>query len=151
MYFELKKNKRKIEKLEKSMEGKPCRQKIEELESLKQSVKEIESMAPKAGTPPSKERRATCHTPITCRTFGPDRKQIWKDQLYYFCDACDQYDGLRPELKRKYEESGVIPKRYQCKANHTSKMHLTHIAEAKYVMKKRDFSKKNGRAPAEAS
>jgi hypothetical protein len=67
-------DKRKIEKLEAVIQsGRSTRVKVDALDKLKKEVDALETTAPKAGSPPTEEKRVTRHTPITCRTYGPDR------------------------------------------------------------------------------
>jgi hypothetical protein len=68
-------DKRKIGKLEAVIQsGRATRVKVDALDKLKKEVDALETAAVKAGTPPEKEARVTRNTPITCRTYGPDRE-----------------------------------------------------------------------------
>jgi hypothetical protein len=40
-------------------------------------------------------------TKMTCLDFGCDRHSTWKDRGTIFCNQCDQYDSLAPEMKTK--------------------------------------------------
>jgi hypothetical protein len=70
-------DKRKIGKLEEVIQsGRATRVKVDALDKLKKEVDALETAAVKAGTPPEKEARVTRNTPITCRTYGPDRELL---------------------------------------------------------------------------
>jgi hypothetical protein len=135
----LRRDKRRIEKLERELDGgRQSRQKLEELENLQRSVAAIESKAPKAGTPPEKEARVTRNTPITCRTYGPDRELLWSRHGFLFCKQCRELDNEAPEHKMKLLKMDTLPQKYQCTAGHKSRAFPTALAPVKSVMKIRE-------------
>jgi hypothetical protein len=135
----LRRDKRRIDKLERELDGgRQSRQKLEELDKLQRSVAAIESKAPKAGTPPEKEARVTRNTPITCRTYGPDRELLWSRHGFLFCKQCRELDNERPEHKMKLLKMDTLPQKYQCTAGHKSRAFPTALAPVKSVMKIRE-------------
>jgi hypothetical protein len=138
-----KRDKRKIEKLEKELAGgRKSRQKLEELVKLQTSVAAIESKAAKAGTLPVKEARVTRNTPIICRTYGPDRELLWSRHGFLFCNHCRDLDNEALEHKTKLLKMDTLPQCYQCTAGHRSRAFPTELAPVKSVMKKRERKKR---------
>jgi hypothetical protein len=132
-------DKRKIGKLEAVIQsGRATRVKVDALDKLKKEVDALEMAAVKAGTPPEKEARVTRNTPITCRTYGPDRELLWSRHGFLFCKHCRDLDNEAPEHKMKLLKMDTLPQKYQCTAGHTSRAFPTALAPVKSVMKKRE-------------
>jgi hypothetical protein len=132
-------DKRKIGKLEAVIQsGRATRVKVDALDKLKKEVDALEMAAVKAGTPPEKEARVTRNTPITCRTYGPDRELLWSRHGFLFCKECRELDNERPEHKMKLLKMDTLPQKYQCTAGHTSRAFPTALAPVKSVMKIRE-------------
>jgi hypothetical protein len=112
--------------------------KVDALDHFKKEVDALEMAAPKAGTPPEKVARVTRNTPITCRTYGPDRELLWSRHRFLFCKPCRELDNERPEQKMKLLKMDTLPQKYQCTAGHKSRAFPTALAPVKSVMKKRE-------------
>jgi hypothetical protein len=139
----LNRDKRKIGKLEAAIQsGRSTRVKVDALDKLKKEVDALETTAPKAGTPPEKVARVTRNTPITCRTYGPDRELLWSRHGFLFCNQCRLVDNEAPEYKTKLLQMDTLPQKYQCTAGHTSRAYPTALAPVKSVMKKRERKKR---------
>jgi hypothetical protein len=138
----LHRDKRKIGKLEAAIQsGRSTRVKVDALDKLKKEVDALEMAAPKAGTPPEKEARVARNTPITCRTYGPDRELLWSRHGFLFCKPCRDLGNAAPEHKMKLLKMDTLPDYYQCTAGHKSRAFPTALALVKSVMKKRERKK----------
>jgi hypothetical protein len=109
--------------------------KVDALDKLKKEVDALETTAPKAGNPPEKEAR---DTPITCRTYGPDRELLWSRHGFLFCNPCRLLDNEAQEYRTKLLKMDTLPQKYQCTAGHKSRAFPTLLALVKSVMKKRE-------------